>query len=405
MHKFVTNLKKDEYNKFYEKNGLSFMQSYEWGIFSNHSKNQVPHYVGIKENNKILCEALLLEKKGPLGLSYFYSPRGFIIDFNNKKLLTEFVTHLKKYIKENKGIYLKIDPEIEYQEIDENGDKIENGYNNYQIFNNIIDLHFKHTGFVKNFENNQPRYTFIIDLEKDLDELFNNIHKSVRKKIKKTDEYNMLLTESNDVDTFVDLLFKTCEKDDFVPYKREYYKDAMKYMDGKYKLFELTINPKEIYNNDKVKLEELEEKLNNTKKGLNNLIETKKRLEKEISDLEPYKEKNKLVICSQMIAETKDTVWTLYIGNDDIGRNFYAVVRMYWEMIKYAKFTKHKKIDFFGTTGDTKNPPKNLGTLHKFKHNFGGKFIEFIGEFDYVNKRILYKILPIFLKIYRKIKR
>ena len=56
MHKFVTDLKKDEYNKFYEKNGLSFMQSYEWGIFSNHSKNQVPHYVGIKENNKILCE-------------------------------------------------------------------------------------------------------------------------------------------------------------------------------------------------------------------------------------------------------------------------------------------------------------------------------------------------------------
>ena len=106
-----------------------------------------------------------------------------------------------------------------------------------------------------------------------------------------------------------------------------------------------------------------------------------------------------------MIAETKDTVWTLYIGNDDIGRNFYAVVRMYWEMIKYAKFTKHKKIDFFGTTGDTKNPPKNLGTLHKFKHNFGGNFIEFIGEFDYVNKKVLYKILPLFLKIYIKIKR
>lgn len=405
MHKFVTDLKKDEYNKFYEKNNACFMQSYEWGIFSKHSKNQYPHYVGIKDGNKILCEALLLEKKGPFGLSYFYSPRGFIIDFNDKELLTEFVTHLKKYIKENKGIYLKIDPEIEYQEIDENAIKVENGYNNYQIFDNITSLGFKHTGFVKNFENSQPRYTYIINLEKDEDTLYSNIHKSVQKKIKKTYEYDMIFRESNDVDTFVDLLFKTCEKDDFTPYKREYYKDAHKYMDDKYKLFELVINPKQLYNKNKTKLEELEEKINNTKKGLNNLIESKNRLIKEIEELEKYKEKEELVICSQMAAQTNETVWTLYIGNDDIGRNFYAVNRMYWEMIKYSKETNHKKLDLFGTTGDINNPPKNLGTLHKFKHNFGGNFIEFIGEFDYVNKKILYRILPLFLKIYRKIKR
>ena len=154
---------------------------------------------------------------------------------NKMNVLVTSTTNLEQT---EENIYLKIDPEIEYQEIDEEGNKIEDGYNNYQIFDNIIDLGFKHTGFVKNFENNQPRYTFVIDLEKDENELFNNIHKSVRKKIKKTDEYNMILRESNDVDTFVDLLFKTCEKDDFTPYKREYYKDAMKYMDGKYKLFE-----------------------------------------------------------------------------------------------------------------------------------------------------------------------
>ena len=39
MHKFVTDLKKDEYNKFYEDNNACFMQSYEWGIFSKYSKS------------------------------------------------------------------------------------------------------------------------------------------------------------------------------------------------------------------------------------------------------------------------------------------------------------------------------------------------------------------------------
>lgn len=405
MHKFVTNLKREEYSNFFKKSKACFMQSYEWGIFCKHSKNQEPHYVGIKDGDKIICEALLLEKKGPLGLSYFYSPRGFIIDFNNKELLTEFVTNLKTFIKKNRGIYLKVDPDIEYQQVDVDGNAIENGYNNFEIFNNIKKLGFKHTGFIKNFENNQPRYTFIIDLNKSEDELLNNIHKSIRKKIKKTYEYNMIFRESNDSETFVNLLFKTCEKDNFSPYKREYYKMALDYMNDKYKLFELVINPKELYISTKLKLDEITKKIETATKGLNNLEEAKSRLIKELNELEIFKEKEELVICSQMCALTSDTVWTLYIGNDEIGKNLYAVNRMYWEIIKYSKETGHNKLDLFGTTGDSKNPPANLGTLHKFKHNFGGNLIEYIGEFDFVNKKVLYIILPIFLKVYRNIKK
>ena len=52
-------------------------------------------------------------------MCYFYSPRGFTMDFNNKEVLTEFTKELKKYLKEENAIYFKIDPPIMYQEIDD----------------------------------------------------------------------------------------------------------------------------------------------------------------------------------------------------------------------------------------------------------------------------------------------
>lgn len=406
--KFNTNIPKEKYNKFYLENNGHFMQSYAWGQFNIKGRKQFPHYIGLEEKGTILCEALLLEKKGPFGLSYFYCPRGYIIDYKNEKLLQHFTIKLKEFLKEHNGIYLKVDPEIEYQEIDEEGNCIENGNNNYYLFNTLIDLGYVHTGFVKNFENNQPRYTFKIDLSNDISILEKNIHKSIMKKIKKTYEYEMKFRESNNIKIFYELISKTSAKDKFQAYAYEYYKNAYEILgkDNIYKLFELVINPKKLYATVSDKLQNIESKLkdlNTTQKDKKQLEESKNRLIKEQAILAPYNDKEELVICSQMCAMTNEIMWTLYIGNDKIGQDLYAVNRMYLEIIKYAKETNHQYVDLFGTIGDVKHTHGNLAGIHNFKKNFGGKYTEFIGEFDLVNKKILYKILPIFLKIYRKL--
>lgn len=406
--KFNTNIPKEKYDEFYLKNNGHFMQSYAWGKFNITGRGQVPHYVGIEDDGKILCEALLLEKKGPFGLSYFYCPRGYIINYKEENLLREFTIHLKEFLKQHKGIYLKVDPEIEYQEIDENGNRIENDNNNYKLFNTMIKLGYIHTGFVKDFENNQPRYTFKIDLSKDLSTLEKNIHKSVMKKVKKTYEYEMIFRESTNVKTFYELISKTSEKDHFQAYTYEYYKNACEILgkDNIYKLFELVINPKNLYEDINKKLESITTHLNDSSvkpSEKKKLEETKNRLLKEQTILSPYKEKEELIICSQICAMTQNTVWTLYIGNDEIGKDLYAVNRMYLEIIKYAKETNHQYLDLFGTTGDVTHAHGNLAGIHNFKKNFGGKYTEFIGEFDLINNKILYKILPVFLKTYRKL--
>ena len=48
----------------------------------------------------------------------FYAPRGFLIDYHDLELLTTFTREIKKWAKEKKGIFIKIDPYVMYKEHD-----------------------------------------------------------------------------------------------------------------------------------------------------------------------------------------------------------------------------------------------------------------------------------------------
>ena len=73
--KLIENVAKEKYESFVKKHKKAhFLQSYAWGEFSKKEKNLIPHYVGLMDKNKLVATALLLEKKLPMGLSYFYVP-------------------------------------------------------------------------------------------------------------------------------------------------------------------------------------------------------------------------------------------------------------------------------------------------------------------------------------------
>ena len=81
------------------------MQSYGWGQACKKNRNQEPLYIGLKDDdNKIVAAALLLKKKTPLNMCYFYCPRGYTLDFNNKEILSAFTNELKKFLKEENAI-------------------------------------------------------------------------------------------------------------------------------------------------------------------------------------------------------------------------------------------------------------------------------------------------------------
>ena len=155
---FISNIDKKEFNEFVKKSSKShFLQTTYWGEFCTKEKNMIPHYVGLKNEKGILvATALLLQKKLPLNYCYFYCPRGYVIDYKNKDLIKKFTEKIREFAKSNKAIYVKIDPDLKLHNLDLDGNVIE-GENNLELLDYLKKLGYKHLGFNKAFEHNQPK--------------------------------------------------------------------------------------------------------------------------------------------------------------------------------------------------------------------------------------------------------
>lgn len=104
----LVNLEKEEYEKFVKNNKYKshFLQSYAWGQFAKAKKGLFPYYLGLKnEDNEIIASSLLLQKRLPLGYSYFYSPRGFVLDYTDEKTFSLFTKEIVKFVKAKKAYF------------------------------------------------------------------------------------------------------------------------------------------------------------------------------------------------------------------------------------------------------------------------------------------------------------
>lgn len=399
--KFIKDLSEKEYQSFWENTTNNhFMQSYEWGQACKKNRSQIPCYVGLKDDNgNIVAASLLLKKKTPFNMCYFYAPRGFTMDFSNKEILTEFTNKLKTYLKEENAIYLKLDPPLMYQEIDLEGNKLESGLNNYKVFNCFKNLGYKHKGFNKLYEGNQPRYTFRTYFNKynNFEEVEKSFSKSFARPVKRSYNYDLEIYESEEVKTFHELIQLISERDGFNSYSYDYYKNVYEELSkkGYIKIYNVKINPKNLIEKftKELELEKKEERKIKIQKDIDYFKEIAKKHKKEYT-------------CASLICTySKTGAWSLYIGNDDVASYTGTVNRLYYEFIKDAYNNGYEYADLFGVVGDPHTKYKNLAGIYEYKRKIGGDYIEFIGEFDLINKPLWYNILPILLKVYRKIKK
>lgn len=405
---FIENVDKETYIKFVNNHPKShFLQSYAWGEFCRKIKGQIPDYVGMVDDNGILvATALILKRNTPFGYSYGYSPRGFLADYNDKELLKVFTKYLKDYMQKNKIIYIKFDPDISYQDIDDNANPIINGNNNYDLYNYMLSLGYYHTGFYRLYDGNQPRYTFRINLKRDWLDIEKCMAKSFLQSVKRSYQYDLEIDNEVRIKDFYQLIKNTSEKDGFNPHDELYYETLVDEFKENIKFFNVTINIDDVLEKKTKELQEMKENIEKvTKKKLADYNDKIKRLEKEATLFSQYKG-GKRTICTIICTSTSNRIWSFFQGGDELASSTCAVMRCYYEAIKWAYEQKHFDFfDLFGTPGDPQTKYKNLAKLHDFKRKFGDKYIEFIGEFDLVNKKFLYKILPPMLKIYRKLRK
>lgn len=408
--KFIENINKEDYLKFYNKSKYStLLQSYEWGEFCITGKNQTPYYVGVSDDKgNLLGTALLLKHKLRMGKYSFYCPRGFNLDFNNEELLKFFTEELLKFMKKENVVYLEVDPEIMYQELDNDANIIENGRNNFKIHDYLLSIGYKHKGFNKLYENNQPRYTFILDLTTDYEA---KMGKSFLKNIAKSSKYQpeVYIGDINDIDYFNELYQMTAQRDDFAGYGDDYYENFYKiFNDSKMtKLFLGKIYPKVILNNLDQELRETNEELKNitNENKKDALLKKQERIFKELEFFNNYKDlKDGLVVSAHILALYQDKAVALYAGSNKDFQSTYVNNYVYYEKIKWCEENNYKSLDLFGVTGDPETKYKNLKGIYEFKKQLGGQLIEYIGEYDLVADKFYYHLFKIITPIYRKIK-
>ena len=382
-------LTEKEYQNYWENHPLkTFLSSIEIGKLRQ-KRNWNVNYVGIKENNNIYGAAMLLSKKKYLNKYEFYSPRGFLIDYNNKELLDFFTKEIIKYIKNKNGYILRIDPYIINKERDINGDIVENGQDNKMIIEHLNNLGFNK---IKTSKNEQVSWMFSLDLAgKTEEQILNEMKPNTRNIIKKVEKNGIRIKELefNELPVFSDILNKTAKRKDFHPRSIEYYEDMYNLFhhknEVKYYITELNINEYvEILTKD---LEEKQEKLKskNMKKTRREELEKDiKIIERKIKEAKDIKDKTKsdiITLSGSMFMFIKPEIVYLSSGNYEEYLKFNSQYLLQWEVIKYGLNHGYKKHNFYGIPENINNHPDNYG-IYEFKKGFNGYVEELIGEYE-----------------------
>lgn len=391
--RFVTDIDKKEYSKFVMNHEMShFLKSYEWGQAAI-SRGQIPHYVGVKENDKLVATALLLEKKLPLGYSYFYIPRGYTVDYKNHELLKFLTLEIANYTKKKKGLFFKIDPDIFLHKIDKDAKPIKDKENNYELVEYLKEIGFKHQKLNLYFEGEQPRFTFRVDLNKSMDEVRAGYSKSVRRFIKQVDKYGIevCVGEKKDLKDFVRLMKMTEKRQGFFSHNYDFYEklyDLFKPIDAIAVMLAKIDIPKVC----KVIEEEIKECAYEDKKEK---LRLRQKQYEELSKVDKHP-----VISSYVTINYGGKSWYLYGANDMDFKDTLANYKLFDYQIEYVHNHGAKMFDEFGTVGDP-NTKKSVAGLHEFKKKFGGEYTEFIGEFNYVTRPFMNFLFQTLIPLYR----
>ena len=424
----LVNLSKKEFKKFADKHPqITFHQTEEWANLKK-TNGWDAYYLGLKDDKKVVAGAMILSKTLPIiKKKMFYSPRGFLIDYNDKKLLSTFTKEIKEFAKKEGAIFIKIDPYVEYQEHDNNGNVVEDGYNNKKAHKNLIDLGYKFFGFNLMQDTLQPRWMHVIEINGRSEEEVQKDMESKTRQILRKNEKSCIKTREitrDELPVFKEIMEHTGDRRDFVDRPLSYY-EAMwdnLYDSGILKILLADIDFIEYEKNTREELKAVEDGLKDRiYKHDNNLLkmnekkyestnkqdkESIERLKKQIDKIKGYQKEygDKKNLGTILFLVYGNEVLSLFGGTDDNLMQFQSAYTVHYAGIKYAIDNGYKRYNFYGITGDfrTENP---LYGLYLFKKSFGGHVVELIGEYDLIISKFWYHAYNIAFGLYHKLKK
>lgn len=398
-------------------NMKSIYQTPEYGFIMN-KQGFDSIILGLLENEKIIAASLILIRKEN-GFKYAYAPKGFLLDYENYKLLNDFSNYIKKYLSKKGVMGIKINPLIIksiYSPI--TGKEFENSSYDY-IYNQLILADYYHLGYNNFFESLKPRFEAVINLDKSIDKLFNNVKKEYRTKIRTCYKNGIRVFKGN-IDNIKDLERFTIKKYD---YEKSYFKDCFEFYSKRnmIDLYYTKLDTQVYLKNIQTKLNFYEEKsnyLNNeiikkSKSNPYNLIKRKINID---SYLNQYQ--NDLVTATSMLRNYPDGVITAAVlvvkqdkevtilidGYDKKFKKLNSKHLLIWQLIEIYKNLGYTKFNLGGLASITTTNNNKYSGLNEFKISFGADVYEYAGDFELITNRRNYELYRNFVPLRKLIK-
>ena len=395
----------------------SFFQTPYWAEIKK-TNGWDSHYVGMKKDGKLVAATLLLSKNIKFFKKMFYAPRGFLLDYNDFKLIEEFTLELKKYLKENNALFLKINPYLDYQERTVDGDVVPNTRKD-DFFALMKKLGYKHMVFYINQDEKkdlEPRWISVLDLkDKTFDELFKEMRSSTKWRINNSKKNSLKIIDATyeELDEFKKLMKHTGERREFIDRPLSYYQNMYKVLKEKdlIKVLLIEINFKELKELSVKTMEDNDIKLKNmegNKKKEGQVKEIKleqERLKEKIKTLDEHisKDGDKKIISGGLYMLYGHEIIYLFGASYKDYMKYNAQYLLQYYMINYAKDHGYDAFNFYGIDGNFNKESKGYG-LFDFKRGFDARVHELVGEFDLVISKNSYRLYKIAFSCYKWVK-
>ena len=381
-----------EYINYWKNHPLkTFLSSIEISKLRK-KRNWETNYVGVKEDKKLIAATMLLSHKKHFNKYEFYSPRGYLLDFNNTELVNYFTNELKKYIKSKGGYIFRVDPYLIYRQRDIDGNIVEDGIDNRKVVENLYNLGFKKVP-IENTE--QVIWMFSLDLEgKTEEQILKEMKPNTRNQIKKTEKFGITVNEIgyDELDRFHHIMLETSERKGFKSRDLSYFQEMYKLFHEKneVKYFITELNLKKYISGLKKERKEKEDKYNSlseakyndgAKKNLTNEMNAIDKRIKESTEIIEKTGNDIITLSGSMFMLIEPEIIYLSSGNYEEYMKFNSQYLIQWELIKYGIENGFKKHNFYGIPANINKHPKDYG-IYEFKRGFNGYVEELIGEFE-----------------------
>lgn len=399
----INELTNEQFDKFVSDN--KFDSIYQTSAYGNvMAKNGYDTMlIGLFNNNNVIVGASLILIENRNGFKYAIAPHGFIINFNDLKLIEKFTDYLKKFLKSKNIIALKINPRIIKNKYDAKKNIIYHNENFDTIMHTFKNNGFYHFGYNSFFEATKPRFETNINLTNNYYALFNNIKKNFRTKIRNADKNSIIIHKGN-IQNIEDLYIETKRKyprnekflNDF--YEEFNKKKQVSIYYAKVNTNNYLINAQKEYASQEALCEKLDnDVLTNSNSNLkvvskkivaDNLLNERKNKLKTATDLlKNYPDG--IIIASIMTVTNGDNVTLFLDGYNKHYQQFNAKHLLLWKVIeKYAKLG-YKNFNLGGITNIFDTSDKYKG-LNEFKLSFNPEVVEYAGDLELVCNSPLY---------------